>query len=149
MLLVSYDSIFKSSAEVLVNPVNTVGIMGAGLALQFKMRYPAMYVRYRALCDNHSMRVGAVVPIPMDNSADRYIVCFPTKRHYRDASQLQYIEDGLIDLRSLITTMQVSSIALPALGCGLGSLSWRDVEPLIIAFAKSLPDVVVTVYPPQ
>ena len=138
--------IFQSPAQVLTNTVNCVGIMGKGVALEFKNRFPKLFNDYRQKCDN-----GQVVPgkpyLWEDESTQ--ILNFPTKRHWRDNSLLQDVEDGLKHLASSYEQMGLQSIAMPALGCGLGGLSWSDVQPLIEKYLGAIPDLDVYVYEPQ
>jgi O-acetyl-ADP-ribose deacetylase (regulator of RNase III) len=136
--------IFSSRAQTLVNPVNTKGVMGAGLALEFKRRYPQMFEDYRRRCTAGELRLGEPYlwkPAPeqlelgsADQPADeRWIVNFPTKDHWRDPSRLQDILAGLDSLAAQIPAWGVRSLACPALGCGLGGLDWAAVGPLVQA----------------
>jgi O-acetyl-ADP-ribose deacetylase (regulator of RNase III) len=141
--------LLASGAEALVNPVNTVGVMGAGLALQFRRAFPGNYAQYRQACLGRQMSTGRVhLTFMADVPGPRYIANFPTKRHYRDESRLADIEAGLADLRRLVLRHRIASIAVPALGCGLGGLDWADVKPLITAALGSLPGVHVMLYAP-
>lgn len=156
---------FTSGAEALVNPVNCVGVMGAGLALHFKLRFPENFDNYVKVCKGRGMSPGKllvsdcqksrVVSAPWgsilpshDSGHARYIVNFPTKRHWKDKSRLDDVAAGLDALVQFVRTESVKSIAIPPLGCGLGGLDWRDVRPLVEEAAKSLPDVKVQVYVP-
>jgi len=139
--------IFKSSAECLVNPVNVVGVMGAGLALQFKTRYKLNYITYKEACDEGYIRIGCGLNV---KEYDKYIFNFPTKKHWKDPSKLEYIELGLIDLAEHIFQFDINSVAIPALGCGLGGLDWNDVRPLIEKFEKKLNiNVDIEIYEPN
>ena len=125
-------NLLRQDAEALVNTVNTEGVMGKGIALQFKKAWPEMFRDYQAAC-----RLGEVVPGRMhvwatgSLTAPRYIINFPTKRNWRAGSKLSDIESGLVDLSRVIRELRIASIAIPPLGCGNGGLDWRDVEPLI------------------
>lgn len=124
-------SIFDSQCEVLVNPVNCVGVMGKGLALEFKKRYPEMFEDYVEMCEQRILRIGLVIL-----TCNSTLVLFPTKRHWRDSSKIEDIISGLNALGNVLAyridyMKREQSIAIPALGCGLGGLDWADVEPLI------------------
>lgn len=124
-------SIFETEAEATVNPVNCVGVSGAGLARLFAQKYPENDKLYKQAC-----REGRVVPgrgVITETGVERpaYIVNFPTKRHWRDKSRLNDIEMGLRNLHRELLRRQIDSIALPTLGAGLGGLGWPDVRELI------------------
>lgn len=138
--------IFKSPAQVLTNTVNCVGVMGKGVALEFKNRYPQMFGDYKLKCDQGEVKPGQPY-LWEDDSAQ--VLNFPTKRHWRDNSLLQDVEDGLKYLAASYEKMGVQSLAMPALGCGLGGLKWSDVQPLIAKHLGSIPDLDVYVYEPQ
>lgn len=128
------NDLLDSGADILVNAVNTQGIMGAGLAKQFKQRYPSMYAEYRKRCQLGLVRVGAIdAHVIEDESPGRVIIAnFPTKQHWRDPSKLQWIESGLVALRQITVESGARSIAVPPLGCGLGGLQWDEVSSRII-----------------
>ena len=138
--------IFKSPAQVLTNTVNCVGVMGKGVALEFKNRYPQMFNDYKAKCDQGNVKPGQPY-LWEDDTAQ--VLNFPTKRNWRDNSLLQDIEDGLKHLANSYEQMGIQSIAMPALGCGLGGLKWSEVQPLIVKHLGALPDLDVYVYEPQ
>ncbi len=137
--------IFQSDARALVNPVNCVGVMGKGLALQFKQKFPANFQAYAAAC-----KQGQVQPSRMHVHEEdgKTIVNFPTKRHWRDPSRLPDVEAGIRDLALVIRERGIESIAIPALGSGLGGLDWRRVRPLLERELAGLEEVQVTVYEP-
>lgn len=139
-------NLFDSGCKALVNPVNCVGVMGAGLAAQFKERFPVMYAVYRKDCSDRLLKPGKV-HIVYDSGT--YIINFPTKNHFKDGSKLEWIEEGLDDMVERIRASDISSVAIPALGCGLGGLKWGDVLPLIEAAAEKLPDVEFKIFPPR
>lgn len=145
MINVVSGNLLKDPAEALVNPVNCVGVMGRGLALQFKTEWPSNYSSYVAACRDGRIQPGRVFAFLLDER--RWIVNFPTKRHWRDQSRLRDIEEGLRSLRSWITTNNVSSVAIPALGCGLGQLRWPTVRSTIEGALEGL-DCTVRLYPP-
>lgn len=131
-------SIFEAEGEVeaLANPVNTDGFMGKGLALEFKRRFPASYFEhYQQAAERGEIAVGKVGVWELDRptlgSPLRFIIDFPTKKHWRGRSQLKWVEAGLRDLRRVLDTHGIASIALPALGCGNGGLEWEQVRELI------------------
>ena len=124
-------SIFETEAEAIVNPVNCVGVSGAGLAKEFARHYPENDDLYRQACREGRVMPGRGVITETGLDSPAYIVNFPTKRHWRDKSRMEDIELGLRNLHRELLRRQISSIALPALGAGLGGLSWRDVRELI------------------
>ena len=128
---VPFCNIFDMNTEVIVNPVNCVGIMGKGLALQFKKKYPQNMEFYKNHCNNCNYRLGKILVFPLqkDNNP-KYIFNFPTKYDWRDKSDLEGIQLGLQDLVSWILYLEIKSIAIPALGCGLGGLPWPEVKSL-------------------
>ena len=133
MMRVSYtdSSIFETDAEAIVNPVNCVGVSGAGLAKEFARRYPENDRLYRLACKEGRVLPGRGVITATGLDGPAYIVNFPTKRHWRDRSRLEDIEMGLRNLHRELLRRQIGSIALPALGAGLGGLSWHEVRELI------------------
>ncbi len=128
--------IFNSPAQVIVNTVNTVGVMGKGLALSFKNRYPEMFEKYRKACERHQLTVGKLM---LFYEPDHWILLFPTKESWRFPSKLEYIEKGLAVFTSMYSEKGISSIAFPRLGCGNGELSWNDVRPIMEKYLKPLP----------
>ncbi len=140
--------IFKAEVEALVNPVNCVGVMGKGLAAQFKALYPENFRVYAIACRLGAVAPGTVRVWETGQHTPRYIVNFPTKRHWRDRSLLGDIEIGLVCLVKEVSRLEIKSIAIPALGCGLGGLSWADVKPLIVSAFAELPQVQVVLFDP-
>ncbi|MCR8556476.1 macro domain-containing protein [Mucilaginibacter sp. BJC16-A38] len=133
MIKILYGDIFQSNAYALVNTVNTVGVMGKGIALQFKNEFPYNYQRYREACLNHELQVGKLLSVK-DRSlhlSERLIINFQTKTHWRLPSEYTYIEQGLQDLVRLMNETDIGHIALPALGCGNNGLDWYIVKQLI------------------
>lgn len=118
--------------DALVNPVNCVGVMGAGLAKEFKSRYEDNFNSYNKAC-----RMGDLIPgrsfVFHNKSNPKYIINFPTKRHFKDSSRIKDIDRGLDDLSSIIMELGIQSLGIPAIGCGLGGLSWSDVKSLILS----------------
>ena len=143
-------NLLQADADALVNTVNTVGVMGKGIALQFKKAYPAMFVDYTSAVKAGDIELGKVHVWPTEHmTGPRYIINFPTKGHWRARSRLHDIEAGLEDLVRVVRDLQIRSIALPPLGCGNGGLDWRDVRPLIVQTFAQEEDVDVLVFPPK
>ena len=128
--------IFDSPAQVIVNTVNTVGVMGKGLALSFKRRYPDMFESYKKVCEKHQLTIGKLM---LHQEADHWILLFPTKENWRNPSKLEYIEKGLMKFVSTYAEKHITSIAFPKLGCGNGELDWNLVRPLMERYLKPLP----------
>lgn len=128
--------IFSSPAQVIVNTVNTVGVMGKGLALSFKNRYPQMFEDYKRACEKHTFSIGKLM---LYYAPDHWILLFPTKENWRYPSKLEYIEKGLIKFVNNYAEKGITSIAFPKLGCGNGELDWADVKPLMEKYLKNLP----------
>jgi O-acetyl-ADP-ribose deacetylase (regulator of RNase III) len=141
--------IFQCDAEALVNPVNTVGVMGKGLALQFKNRYPEAFDAYVRACACGDLQPGRVWAFETHRApGPRFIVHFPTKRHWREASRMDDIESGLVDLVRWVDENAVRSLAIPPLGAGLGGLLWSDVRPRIVEAFRSRPQVTTLILAP-
>jgi O-acetyl-ADP-ribose deacetylase (regulator of RNase III) len=138
-------NLFDSTAEALVNTVNCVGVMGKGIAYQFKRAYPEMHKDYVRRCNDGQIRLGEVTAF---RERGKVIVNFPTKSHWRSASKLEDIVGGLAHLRSFLLKNGIRSIAIPPLGCGNGGLAWSDVRGLIERELDDLKDVDVQVYAP-
>lgn len=150
MIVTTKGDILKSNAQAIVNPVNTVGVMGKGLALQIRESFPNVYDIYRNACKLGKVQIGKmfVVSTGLD-SYPEYIINFPTKKHWREKSKLWYIQQGLDDLIEVIQQRNIHSVALPAIGCGLGGLDWKVVYEVIDMKLSNLPDsVTVFVYEP-
>ena len=140
-------SLFDASVDALVNAVNTVGVMGKGLALQFKRTFPEVFEDYRRACANGEVEVGRM-HLVRRTTDPRFIINFPTKSDWRQPSKLEYIEAGLRDLVRRVRELGIGSIALPALGCGLGGLNWAEVRPTIVEALRELPNVRVVLFEP-
>lgn len=142
--------ILKASAEAIVNTVNCVGIMGRGIALQFKKAFPANFRAYALACEMDEVQPGRM--FVFDTGAftnPRYIINFPTKRHWKGKSRIEDIESGLIALAREVRERGIKSIAIPPLGSGLGGLNWSDVRPRIEAALLDIPDLEVLIYQPN
>lgn len=150
MIEIAQGNLLAAPAEALVNTVNSVGVMGRGIALQFKQAYPGMFRAYEAACRAGEVTIGKMHVFDRGGLAGgpRWIINFPTKRHWRSPSRIADVEAGLKDLISTIQRLGIRSIAIPPLGCGNGGLDWRDVRPRIEAAFAALPDVRVLLYPP-
>jgi O-acetyl-ADP-ribose deacetylase (regulator of RNase III) len=146
----TYGDLLQADAEALVNAVNCHGLMGKGIALQFKLAFPNNYQQYKAACDAGAVQPGHMLVAPTGQRANpRYIINFPTKRHWRDRSRLDDVESGLAALIEVVRDLKIGSIAIPALGCGLGGLDWATVRPLIVGAFVPLPEVRVLLYEPE
>lgn len=150
MIRESRGNLLKANADAIVNAVNCVGVMGKGIALQFKQAYPHNYRAYKDACDIGQVRIGHMfVYDTRCPGPRRYIVNFPTKEHWRSQSSLEGVAQGLFDLVGVVKQRGIKSIAIPALGCGNGGLEWTDVKPLIEQAFADTPDTTVILYPPQ
>jgi O-acetyl-ADP-ribose deacetylase (regulator of RNase III) len=150
MLTEEHGNLLEAPADALVNTVNTVGIMGKGLALQFKQAYPGNFRAYESACRRGEVRLGEMFTYETGRlDGPRLIINFPTKAHWRSRSKLDDIKVGLRSLRTVISERDIQSIAVPPLGCGNGGLDWAEVRPLIIEALGDLPGVRVLLYPPQ
>lgn len=139
--------LLSDAAEAIVNTVNTEGVMGKGIALQFKQRYPQNYEAYRAACKRRQVHLGSMFVVPTGAlDGPRYIINFPTKGHWREQSRIEDIQAGLRDLVRVIVELGVHSIALPPLGCGNGGLEWTMVRPLIVEALEAVPHLDVRLY---
>jgi O-acetyl-ADP-ribose deacetylase (regulator of RNase III)/uncharacterized protein YwgA len=142
-------NLLESDVDALVNTVNTVGVMGKGIALQFKRAFPDNFRSYEAACRDGEVALGKMFVHRIDGlSNPKLIINFPTKGHWRAKSRLSDIELGLADLRRTIEELEIKSIAVPPLGCGNGGLEWDDVQPLITHALGDLPGVDIHVFAP-
>ncbi len=143
-------NLLDAKVDALVNTVNTAGVMGKGLALQFKKAFPANFKAYEAAAKTGGVEIGKMFVFEAGGIVlPRYIINFPTKRHWRASSKLDYIESGLRDLVTIIRERKIRSIAIPPLGAGLGGLAWRDVRALIERYLSDVVDVNVFVFEPN
>lgn len=150
MITDAHGNLLEADVEALVNTVNTVGVMGKGIALQFARAFPAMLSAYEKAVKSGEVRLGRMhVWTNEALSGPRWIINFPTKGHWRARSRLSDIESGLADLVRVIDENHISSIAVPPLGCGNGGLRWTDVRPLIEQAFAALPNVDVRLYSPE
>ena len=144
-MIVKVGNLFESKCSTFVNAVNCVGVMGKGIALEFKKRYPAMYHDYVEKCDIGEVKPGK--PFIYQNSDGTKILNFPTKKHWRSSSRLSYIIDGLDWFVENYESYGINSIAFPSLGCGNGGLTWSVVGPIMYSKLCKLP-INVEVYAP-
>ncbi len=143
-------NLLEADVEALVNSVNTVGVMGKGVALQFKQAFPDNFAEYERACRKDEVVPGKMfVHATNQLTNPKYIINFPTKRHWRGKSKIQDIEAGLLDLSRVIKELAIKSMALPPLGCGNGGLSWANVLPLIENALRPLDKVRIIVYAPE
>lgn len=142
--------ILAEDAEALVNTVNCVGVMGRGIALQFKKAFPENFKAYAAACAHDELQPGKMFVFEVGKLTNpRYIINFPTKRHWRGKSRIEDIELGLDALADEIRSRKIRSIAIPPLGSGLGGLNWNDVRPLIEEKLRGFNNLQVVVFEPR
>lgn len=150
MIELTHGDILKADTEALVNTVNCVGFMGRGIAAQFKRAFPDNFRAYEAACKRQEVQPGRMLIVETGQlTAPRYIVNFPTKRHWRGKSRMEDIEAGLSSLMADVKRLGIRSIAVPPLGCGLGGLDWSDVRPRIEQAFAAVPDVRVLLFEPD
>jgi O-acetyl-ADP-ribose deacetylase (regulator of RNase III) len=140
----------QDDVDAIVNTVNCVGVMGKGIALQFRNKWPENFHAYEAACKAKQVRPGRM--FVFDSGAlvkPNFIINFPTKDHWRGKSRIEFIHEGLVDLVALIRRLGIRSIAIPPLGCGNGGLDWAEVKPLIESAFVELPEVEVRLFPPE
>jgi O-acetyl-ADP-ribose deacetylase (regulator of RNase III) len=149
MITEAHGNLLNADADALVNTVNTAGVMGKGIALQFRRAFPEMFKEYAKAAKAGELQIGKMHVWPTGQmTGPRYVINFPTKVHWRGGSKIAYIEAGLADLVRTIRDLEITSIAVPPLGCGNGGLEWREVEPLIRDALGRLANVDVLVFPP-
>ncbi len=149
MIRYAQGNLLDAEAEALVNTVNTVGIMGKGIALMFKERFPENFHRYAEACKRGEVEIGRMFVTDLSGLVGpRWIINFSTKKHWRDRTQLDWIRSGLEDLKRVLVEKNIRSVALPPLGCGNGGLDWKIVRPLIEEALADLPTVEFLVYEP-
>ncbi len=149
MITYSKGNLLEADVEVLVNTVNTVGVMGKGIALQFKQAFPENFKAYQKAYRNKELKPGKILAVPTGQFINpKYIFNFPTKRHWRGNARIEDIKAGLNDLTRLVQELQIQSIAIPPLGCGFGGLNWSVIKPLIEDAARNIPYVKVIAFEP-
>ncbi len=149
MLKISQGNIFTNDAEAIVNTVNCVGVMGKGIALQSKKAFPQNYDAYEKASKQGEMEPGKMFVFETKQLiGPKYIINFPTKRHWRDRSRYEDIAVGLNALAKVIRELNLKSVAIPPLGCGLGGLNWKRIRPMIQEALSVLPEVTVNLFEP-
>jgi O-acetyl-ADP-ribose deacetylase (regulator of RNase III) len=150
MIEQTHGDLLMADAEALVNAVNCVGVMGKGIALQFKKAFPENFKAYEAACRREEVKPGRMFVFETGQMFNPpYIINFPTKRHWRGKSRYEDIESGLKALVREVRQRKIRSIAVPPLGSGLGGLQWSRVKAMIEAAFEEMPDVVVKLYEPK
>ena len=141
------SDLFQSPAQVLVNTVNTVGVMGKGIALQFMRIYPEMFKQYQIYCEKGQFDIGQLW---LYKSPQKWVLNFPTKRDWHDKSKIEYVEAGLKRFIEIYEPEGITSISFPRLGCGLGGLDWEnEVRPLMERYLGSLPIEIIIHVPDE
>lgn len=149
MIQFLHSDLFEQDVEALVNTVNTVGIMGKGIAFQFSKKYPLNLKLYQKACKSGEIDIGKPFLTPTGEiNGPKYIINFPTKKDWRGNSRLEYIEKGLHTLAEQIKEYRIKSIALPPLGCGNGGLDWKEVKPLMEKVLAPFSDVDIRIIEP-
>jgi O-acetyl-ADP-ribose deacetylase (regulator of RNase III) len=150
MLELKQGNLLEEDAEALVNAINCVGVMGKGIALQFKQAFPENFQQYKQACDAKEVQPGRMFTVPTGKLFNpKYIINFPTKRHWREKSKIEDIQTGLNALVAEVQRLGITSIAIPALGCGNGGLDWIEVKPLIESAFVELPEVRAMIFEPE
>lgn len=150
MIELTQGDILSADTEALVNTVNCVGVMGRGIALQFKKVFPENFKEYKSICDRKELKPGILFIHHLNSLYNpRFVINFPTKRHWRGKSRMEDIESGLQTLVETVRQKNIRSIAIPPLGCGLGGLRWTDVRLKIESAFQDLSDVRVLLYEPK
>jgi O-acetyl-ADP-ribose deacetylase (regulator of RNase III) len=149
MIELRRGDILKARADALVNTVNTVGVMGRGIALQFRKAFPEMFKAYEAACKRGEVQPGTVLSYDLNRfEQPRYVINVATKKHWRGKSQMEHVESGLRALVEEVKRLGIKSVAVPPLGCGLGGLDWEEVRPRIERAFGALPEVQVLLFEP-
>lgn len=149
MIKFTKGNLLEEEVEALVNTVNTVGVMGKGIALMFKEAFPENYKKYEAACKAGEVKVGHMFVVERDELfGPKWIINFPTKKHWRYPTKREWIIDGLNELRNFIIKQGIKSIAVPPLGCGNGGLDWKDVRRDIVAALADIENVEIVIFEP-
>ena len=144
MIYFKDGDIFKDTSEAIINAVNCVGVMGKGIALKFKEKYPDNYIMYKAACNRKEVKIGKMF---IYKESNKTIINFPTKQHWHNDSKIEYIKEGLKDLVKALQSLNIESVAMPAIGCGNGGLSWDIVKKTIKEYLSDV-DMSIIVYNP-
>lgn len=143
-------NLLEADTQALVNTVNTVGVMGKGIALQFKERFPMNFKIYADACKKGEMQVGKMLVVRENTlNGEKIIINFPTKTEWYKKSQYSYIEDGIKDLARVIEEYKITSIAIPPLGCGNGGLKWDKVKSIMEKYLSPLSNISIKIYEPN
>ncbi len=149
MIKYTRGNIIEADVEALINTVNTVGVMGKGIALTFKKAFPENFKIYRKLCENKEFKIGDLLITKTDKAKPKFIVNFPTKQHWRNRSEIDFIKIGMKKLVEAINEKGIKSIAIPPLGCGNGGLNWKVVKSIILKELELLEkDTEIIIYEP-
>lgn len=141
--LIRDGDLFESSCQTLVNTVNCVGVMGKGIAKEFKKRYPLMFARYHNICSRGLLKIGTLY---LWKGNDKWVLNFPTKKHWKNSSQIEWIELGLKKFLLSYKEKGIKSIAFPMLGCNNGGLDKNDVLPLMREYLDKCDDLDIEIY---
>ena len=143
-------NLFHAEVDAVINTVNTMGVMGKGIALQFKQAFPENFAAYQAACRQGKVQTGEMFVFETGAiTLPRYVINFPTKRNWRSPSRIEDVERGLVHLITVVQELEIASVAIPPLGCGNGGLDWNVVRPLIEATFTSVPNVHVQLFTPD
>ncbi|QLL08857.1 type II toxin-antitoxin system antitoxin DNA ADP-ribosyl glycohydrolase DarG [Mycobacterium vicinigordonae] len=149
MIVETSGDLLTADVDAIVNTVNCVGVMGKGIALQVKRRYPAVFDAYARECKRGNVQIGRMLPVPTNElTGPAWVINFPTKTHWRAPSRLSYISEGLFDLLRVVKELDLHAIAVPPLGAGNGGLDWADVAPMIREAFEQLEGVTVYLFAP-
>ena len=142
-----HGNMFDTKYDAYINPVNCKGVMGKGLALEFKKRYPMNFILYKDICDQGKLKPGYVY-WTRDITTNTIIINFVTKDHWKDPSRIEWIEEGCRNLKDYWLSDQniIESVAIPKLGCGLGGLKWSDVRPILIKYFNDINNMDIYIY---
>lgn len=135
-------SLFDSKMQTLTNTVNCVGVMGGGIALAFKDKYPKMFLEYKEICNNQLLDIGK---LHLYRKESQWILNFPTKKDWKNPSKIEYIKEGLKNLVETHKEKGINGLAMPQLGCGLGGLNWNEIKPIMEYYLSQL-DIPVEIY---
>ncbi len=151
MINITKGNLLNAKVDALVNTVNTEGVMGKGIAAQFKRAYPSVYSAYHSACKAGEVQLGKmhVANLGALGGGPRWVINFPTKGHWRAKSKIEDIRAGLRDLVNVVRELGIRSIAIPPLGCGNGGLSWSEVRPMIEQELSIIPEVDIELYSPD
>ena len=149
MITYTKGDLFDAQTEAIVNTVNTVGVMGKGIALQFKQRFPENYLIYKEACELSELDIGKLLITESNSLFFRYIINFPTKKHWRNPSKYEYVEKGLDVLVLEVKKRNIKSVAIPPLGAGNGKLEWEKVKLILNDKLREISDVHFIIFEPQ